>query len=371
MIPVAANLIGREPDFKHENPEKTGVLLVNLGTPEHPSPSSLRRYLKEFLSDPRVVEIPSLVWWPILNFIILTIRPKKSAEKYASVWTSEGSPLRVHSEKLLERLKQNLKIQNINVEIALAMRYGNPNIADSIDELRKKNVNKLLILPLYPQYSASTTATVFDKVFEKLIKLRNPPAIRTVKSFHDDESYISSISKQIMQFWEKTPKPDMLLFSFHGIPVRSLYKGDPYHCHCLKTARLVAENIGLRDCDWKVSFQSRFGKAEWLKPYTTQIIQNLPKKGVRSLHVICPGFVSDCLETLEEIAMDAKEDFIDAGGSKFMYIPCVNESSLGVEMMTDILIKGLEGWPTEPWTQEILDMKKTQKELALKKGATN
>ena len=371
MIPVAANLIAREPDFSHENPEKTGVLLVNLGTPEQPSAPSLRKYLKEFLSDPRVVEIPTAVWWPILNFIILTIRPKKSAEKYASIWTHEGSPLRVHSENLLANLKQNLENQNINIEISLAMRYGNPSIADSIDSLRKKNVNKLLILPLYPQYSASTSATVFDKVFEKLIKLRNPPAIRTVKSFHDDESYITGISNQILQFWEKTPKPDLLLFSFHGIPVRSLYKGDPYHCHCLKTARLIAENIGLHDNEWKVSFQSRFGKAEWLKPYTTQIIQNLPKKGIRNLHVICPGFVSDCLETLEEIAMEAKEDFIDAGGSKFSYIPCVNESLLGVKIMTNILIKELKGWPIEPWTKEILDMKKNQKELALKKGAVN
>jgi ferrochelatase len=371
LIPVSANLIAREPEFSHDNPEKTGVLMVNLGTPEEPSASALRKYLKEFLSDPRVVEIPSLVWWPILNFIILTIRPKKSAEKYASVWTNEGSPLRVNSEKLLTKVKENLKNHDINVEVSLAMRYGQPSISDCIDDLRKKNVNRLLILPLYPQFSASTTATVFDKVFEKLIRLRNPPALRTVKSFHDDESYIAGMANQVLKFWEKTPKPDLLLFSFHGIPVRSLYKGDPYHCHCLKTARLIAEKIGLNEEDWKVSFQSRFGKAEWLKPYTTKVIQSLPKNGVRSLHVICPGFVSDCLETLEEISMEARDDFLEAGGTEFKYIPCLNDTSLGVDLMTKILIKELNGWPTEGWTQEILDLKKTQKELAVKKGATN
>ena len=371
MIPVSANLIGREPDFYHDVPEKTGVLLVNLGTPDEPSAFALRKYLKEFLSDPRVVEIPSIVWWPILNFIILTIRPKKSAEKYASVWTNEGSPLRVHSEKQLDKVKRNLLERGIDVEILLAMRYGKTSISDSIDILRKKNVNKILVLPLYPQFSASTTATVFDKVFEKLIKLRNPPAVRTIKSFHDDQNYVDSISKQVLDFWKSTAKPDLLLFSFHGTPVRSLYKGDPYHCHCLKTARLIAEKIGLRDEEWKVSFQSRFGKAEWLKPYTTQVIKNLPRNGIRSLHVICPGFVSDCLETLEEIAMEAKDDFLSVGGVEFKYIPCLNDSALGINMLSEIVIKGLTGWPSEPHAQEILDLKEKQKTLALKKGATN
>jgi ferrochelatase len=368
---VSANLIGREPDFYHDIPEKTGVLMVNLGTPEEPSASALRKYLKEFLSDPRVVEIPSIVWWPILNFIILTIRPKKSAEKYASVWTDEGSPLRIYSEKQLVKVKETLTNRGVEVEILLAMRYGKPSISDSIDQLRKKNVNKILVLPLYPQFSASTTATVFDKVFEKLIKMRNPPAVRTVKSFHDDQNYVNSLASQVLRFWKKTSKPDLLLFSFHGIPVRSLYKGDPYHCQCLKTSRLIAEKIGLNNEEWKVSFQSRFGKAEWLKPYTTQVIKNLPKNGVKSLHVLCPGFVSDCLETLEEIAMEAKEDFLDAGGIEFKYIPCLNDSSFGIDMLTEIVIKELKGWPSEPYSQEMLDLKKTQKTLALKKGATN
>ena len=371
MIPVSPNQIGREPDFYHDVPEKTGVLVVNLGTPEEPSPSALRKYLKEFLSDPRVVEIPPILWWPILNFIILTIRPKKSAEKYASVWTNEGSPLRVYSEKQVEKLKENLNNLGVNVEVSLAMRYGKPSISESIDNLRKKNVNKLLILPLYPQFSASTTATVFDKVFEKLIKMRNPPAIRTVKSFHDDDSYITAMGNQILNFWKNTPTPDLLLFSFHGVPARSLYKGDPYHCHCLKTARLIAEKIGLKDEEWKVSFQSRFGKAEWLKPYTTQVIKSLPKNGIRSLHVVCPGFVSDCLETLEEIKMEAKEDFFGAGGKDFKYISCLNDGPFGINMLTEILVKELIGWPSKPHSQETLDQKKIQKELALKKGATN
>ncbi len=371
MIPVSPSMITEEPKFTHGSIEKTGVLIVNLGTPEEPSPYSLRKYLKEFLSDPRVVEIPPLVWWPILNFIILTFRPKKSAEKYASVWTAEGSPLRVYSQKQLEKISQKLKEKKIYVEIALAMRYGLPSIGNAIDELKEKNVTRLLVLPLYPQFSASTTATVFDKVFEKLIKMRNPPAVRTVKSFHDYENYISGVSKQIESFWEKNPKPDLLLFSFHGVPIRSLYKGDPYHCHCLKTARLIANYLGLKEGEWKVSFQSRFGKAEWLKPYTTQVIQNLPKIGVKRLHVVCPGFISDCLETLEEIAMEAKDDFLDCGGFEFKYIPCLNDGEFGIDMLSSILCKELEGWPTSMESHNLIEEKKIQAQLARDKGATN
>ncbi|OUW02097.1 MAG: ferrochelatase [Betaproteobacteria bacterium TMED156] len=363
-------MIEIEPNFIHGSHEKTGILLVNLGTPDEPSAISLRKYLKEFLSDPRVVEIPSVVWWPILNFIILTFRPKKSAEKYASVWTKDGSPLRVHSERQLAKVRENLIERGMSVEVSLAMRYGNPSIAASIDELRKKNVTKLLVLPLYPQFSASTTATVFDKVYEKFIKMRNPPALRTVKSFHDSDFYVLALADQVFNFWKSNPRPDLLLFSFHGVPVRSLYKGDPYHCHCHKTARLVAEKIGLKDGEWKVAFQSRFGKAEWLKPYTTQVIQNLPNKGVKNLHVICPGFVSDCLETLEEIAMEAKEDFLDAGGAEFKYIPCLNDGPYGIEFLSKLIVKELDGWPTVKLNEKVLEEKKIQKELALKKGAT-
>ena len=350
-------------NYEHGTPEKIGVLLVNLGTPEAPTPTALRPYLKEFLSDPRVVEIPRLIWWPILNFIILNIRPKKSAEKYASVWTKDGSPLMVNSIGQLEGLKRLLMEANKKIVVELAMRYGNPSIDSAILRMMDQDVQKLFILPLYPQYSGSTTATVFDKVFESIAKLRNPPSLRLRKSFHDHPMYIASIASDIEKYWSRNGKPDQLLFSFHGVPLRSLQDGDPYHCQCHKTARLVAEKLSLEDSDWTISFQSRFGKAEWLKPYTTSTIVKLAQeRNIKKLHVICPGFISDCLETLEEINMEAREDFLEAGGSDFKYIPCLNFSENAIKLIHSLVLDDIEGWGNNDLGHE-----KKERELLLQR----
>jgi ferrochelatase len=372
MIPVASGSLIPEPPYQHGSVEKIGVLVVNLGTPEHPTANALKIYLKEFLSDPRVVEIPRLLWWPILNLIILNFRPKRSAEKYASIWLKNGSPLRVNSERQVQKVKEEFTSKGININILLAMRYGKPSIEESIQKLKKQNINKLLLLPLYPQFSASTSATVFDKVFEQLIKMRNPPAIRTVKCFHDNEYYISNISKSIKNYWSLNGKPEVLVFSFHGIPLRSLMKGDPYHCQCHKTARLIAEELNLKDSEWQISFQSRFGKAEWLKPYTSEIIVNMAKKGIKSINVVCPGFISDCLETLEEIEMELKEEFLNAGGSNFNYIPCLNDTELGVSMLCKLIEKETLGWRKEDRNDKLLtQLAKNQRKRALDLGAEN
>ena len=345
MSILGATKFFSNPNYKHGSADKVGVLLVNLGTPEAPTADALRPYLKEFLSDPRVVEIPRLIWWPILNLIILNVRPKKSAEKYLSVWTEQGSPLMVNSLGQLAGLKRKLKGRNEKIVVELAMRYGKPSINSAILKMMEQDVDKLLILPLYPQYSGSTTATVFDKVFESISKLRNPPSIRLRKSFHDHPDYIVAVANDIEKFWLKNGKPEHLLFSFHGVPVRSLQDGDPYHCQCHKTARMVSEKLALKESQWTISFQSRFGKAEWLKPYTTSTIVNLAEeKNIRKLHVICPGFISDCLETLEEINMEAREDFLNAGGSSFKYIPCLNFSENSINLLHMLVKDEIEGW---------------------------
>ncbi len=372
MIPVSSGLLFPEPPYQHGTVEKTGVLFVNLGTPTSPTAESLKIYLKEFLSDPRVVEIPKLLWWPILNLIILNFRPKRSAEKYASIWSKNGSPLRFFSEKQVEKVEKEFLKKGINIKVMLAMRYGNPSIEETVKEFKKLTVNKILILPLYPQFSASTTATVFDKVFEQLIKMRNPPAIRTVKSFHDKSYYVSSIAESIKNFWKTNSKPQVLVFSFHGIPKRSLLKGDPYHCQCHKTARLIADELNLDDREWQICFQSRFGKAEWLKPYTSETIIEMAKEGITDINVVCPGFISDCLETLEEIAIELREDFLSAGGINFRYIPCLNDSNLGISMLTNLIEEETSGWNS---TNESFELTKknveNQRKRALELGADN
>ncbi len=369
MISLSSTSLVPEPPYQHGTTEKVGVLLVNLGTPEAPTSAALKKYLREFLSDPRVVEIPRLLWWPILNLVILNVRPKRSAEKYASIWTKNGSPLKVNSENQRIKVSESLSENGLNVVVSLAMRYGDPSIKDQISMLKKEGVSKLLILPLYPQFSASTTATVFDKVFEQLIKMRNPPAIRLVKSFHDSKFYISSVAESIRRYWQHNKKSNFLLFSFHGVPVRSLMEGDPYHCQCQKSARLIAEELQLNNSNWAISFQSRFGAAEWLKPYTTETIKMLAEKGITTLDIVCPGFTSDCLETLEEIAMEAKEDFINAGGKNFGYIPCLNDGDLGIRMLKNIIVSELGVWGTESSNVEQEACAKKQRERALQLGA--
>lgn len=335
----------QEPDFTHGTALRTGLLLINLGTPDAPTAVALRTYLKEFLSDPRVVEIPRLVWWPILNGIILNVRPKKSATKYASVWMEEGSPLRVYTERQSVLIQAELSRRGLDVDVDFAMRYGNPSIGSVIEKMRAKGLRRLLVLPLYPQYSSSTTATAFDVVFEEFSAMRNQPDLRLVRSFHDYGPYIDALAQQVRAHWATHGRGDLLLFSFHGVPKRSLLKGDPYHCECHKMGRLIAENLGLAPHEWRLSFQSRFGKAEWLKPYTSEILHALPAEGVKTLDVMCPGFPADCLETLEEIAMEGKEEFLTAGGSHYRYIACLNDAPVAISALADLAQTHMSGWP--------------------------
>lgn len=370
-LPLPAGQIAEEPPYRHGSRSRVGVLLVNLGTPDAPTAPALRRYLKEFLSDPRVVEIPKLIWWPILNLIILTVRPAKSAAKYASVWMPEGSPLRVYSEAQKKRLQQLLGQNACDIEVELAMRYGQPSIQAGIDALKARGVTRMLVLPLYPQFSASTTATVFDKVYESLARLRNPPALRLVRSFCDFPAYIEAWANQIRTYWQQHGRGDLLLFSFHGVPKRSLLKGDPYHCECHKTGRLIAEALGLAPHEWKLAFQSRFGRAEWLKPYTAESLEALPAQGVKRLDIACPGFISDCLETLEEIAMEGKEDFLEAGGDSYHYIPCLNDSPAAIGMLKDLVDQETAGWPTGRDTPHADAERQRARERALALGAAD
>jgi ferrochelatase len=343
-----------EPGFTHGTPERTGILLVNLGTPDAPTAQAVRPYLKEFLSDPRVVEIPKPIWWLILNGIILNVRPKKSAAKYASVWLPEGSPLRVYTEKqatLLEGyLSERTKAPFV---VDYAMSYGNPSIASVMQKLKAQNCTRILVVPLYPQYAASSTATVFDRAFAAVQTMRNTPAIRTIKHFHDDAGYIKALAANVNEYWMKNGRPEKLVMSFHGVPQYTLEKGDPYHCECLKTGRLLAEELGLSKEQYVVSFQSRFGKAEWVKPYTTATLLELGKQKTKRVDVVCPGFVADCLETLEEIAMEGKEDFQHAGGGEYHYIPCLNDRSDWMRAFTDLVMQNLQGWLIEPNTGEL------------------
>lgn len=337
----------KEPDYTHGTIAKTAVVLVNLGTPDAPTPAAVRRYLKQFLSDSRVVEIPKAVWWFILNGIILPIRSKKSAEKYASIWTNDGSPLRRYTEKQALLLHGYLGERGHDVKVVYAMRYGNPSIADVLEGLKQEGYDRILVLPAYPQYSGTTTASIYDAVFAHYRATRNLPELRMIKHYHDDPGYIQALKKLVWAHWEKYGRPDKLVMSFHGVPKRTLLMGDPYHCECHKTARLLANALGLTPEQYLVTFQSRFGKAEWLQPYTAPTLQKLAREGVGRVDVMCPGFTSDCLETLEEIAMEAKHDFLTAGGKEFHYIPCLNDSSSWINGLASIAIANLGGWPTQ------------------------
>ncbi|HYP68055.1 MAG TPA: ferrochelatase [Thiobacillaceae bacterium] len=350
-----------EPEFTHGSLARTGILLVNLGTPEAPTPAALRAYLKEFLFDPRVVEIPKPLWWLILNGIVLNVRPKKSAKKYASIWTAEGSPLKVHTEKQLkllkgwlgERIKSPLKLE-------YAMRYGEPSIADGLDRLKSTGCDRILILPLYPQYAASSTGTAIDAVAQHLARVRNQPALRTVKHFHDYPAYINALAANIRDYWQREGRPDVLVMSFHGLPRYTLDKGDPYHCECQKTGRLLVERLGLDKAQYRLTFQSRFGKAEWLQPYTDKTLAELGKAGIQRVDVVCPGFVADCLETLEEIAMEGRDSFLNAGGKSFHYIPALNESPAWIDALGKIALENLTGWVSETWDQDAVERQLTE-----------
>lgn len=304
----------------------TAVLLINLGTPAAPTPAALRRYLKQFLSDPRVVELPRLLWWPVLNLIVLNTRPKRSAEKYAKVWTPEGSPLKVHTERQAKLLRGYLgQAGHGRVVIDWAMRYGEPSVASVLERLKAAGCARILVMPLYPQYSVSTTASALDAVQAWL--RRNPQAagIDVIESFHADAGYIAALAAGIRAHWMDYGRPDRLVMSFHGLPRASIARGDPYYGQCLESSRLLAAELGLAEQDYVVTFQSRFGPAEWLQPYTQPTLESLARAGLRRVDVVCPGFVSDCLETLEEIAIECRAAFLAAGGAEFRYIPCLNE----------------------------------------------
>lgn len=339
-----------EPEFHHRAPERTGVLLINLGTPESATPSSVRRYLKEFLSDRRVVELPRLLWWPILHGIVLTVRPKKSAEKYAAIWTPEGSPLKLHTERQTRLLRDLLDERGGDVEVAYAMRYGTPSIGETLDRMHAEGCKRILLLPLYPQYSSSTTATAFDAAFAWASGLRNQPELRTVRSFPDDDGYIAALADSVRRHWAENGQPGpsyRLVMSFHGVPRVSLERGDPYHCECLKTGRLLAEALGLSADRYRISFQSRFGRAEWLTPYTAATLAELGREKIERVDVVCPGFPADCLETLEEIALEGKATFLNAGGREYRFIPGLNESERWIQALADLATRHLAGWPTE------------------------
>lgn len=336
-----------EPTIPHGQPARTAIVYCNLGTPDEPSAPALRRYLAEFLADRRVVEIPRLVWWPILHGIILRTRPRKSAAKYASIWLPEGSPLKVWTERQATLLRGYLGERGHQVTVRCAMRYGNPSIASVLDELKAQGVTRVLVLPAYPQYSGTTTASVIDAVTAWSEAVRSLPELRFVNRYHDDPGYIKALARTIRAHWAAHGQGDHLVMSFHGVPERTLHLGDPYHCECRKTARLLAEQLGLAPERFTVTFQSRFGKAKWLEPYTEPTLVAMAKKGLKNVDVVCPGFTSDCLETLEEINMEVREAFLHAGGQAFHYIPCVNDSPEWIRALADLAERHLQGWPTK------------------------
>jgi len=360
----------QEPPHRHGTAATTAVVLVNLGTPDAPDAPSLKRYLRQFLSDPRVVEIPKPIWWLILNGIILNTRPKKSAAKYASVWLPEGSPLRVHTERQAKLLAGYIGERGHQLSVAWAMRYGSPSIPEVLTRLKAGGATRILLVPMYPQYSASTTATVIDEASTWLTKIRNQPELRFIRNFHDDAGYLGALEQSVRKHWQASGPlgaNDRLIISFHGLPRRSLDLGDPYYCECQKTGRLLAERLNLKPEQYKVCFQSRFGKAEWLQPYTAPTLKTLGKEGVHRVDIICPGFTADCLETLEEIALEGRSDFLAAGGKEYHYIPALNENNDWLHALTRLVEQHLGGWPT---TSKI-DAQAQEKtaSLAIKQGA--
>jgi ferrochelatase len=337
----------KEPPFIHGSINHSAVVLVNLGTPDAPTSSAVRRYLRQFLSDPRVVEIPRLVWWCILNMIILPFRSSQSAKKYATIWRGDGSPLKVHTQQQAMLLRAALGERGHDaITVAMAMNYGSPSLPEVLSRLKADGCDRVLILPAYPQYSGATTGSVYDAVFKHYAKVRNVPELRFVKHYHDHDAYIDALRDSVLAHWESNGQPEKLVISFHGVPKRTLMQGDPYHCECLKTARLLANKLRLAPERYIVTFQSRFGKAEWLQPYTEPTLVKLAREGVKHVDLLCPGFTSDCLETLEEISIEAKHAFEEAGGTQFNYIPCLNESPAWIAGLAEIAEQHIIGWPT-------------------------
>jgi ferrochelatase len=325
---------------------RTGILYCNLGTPEEPTAAAVRPYLREFLSDTRVVEIPRAAWLPLLYGVILPLRAPKSAAKYASIWTPEGSPLKVWTEKQAKLLQGWLGERGHRVVVRHAMRYGKPSIASQLDALVAANVERILVLPAYPQYSGTSTASVIDAVCAWAAKVRALPELRFVNGYHGDDGYIEALVRRIERFWQANGRADHFVMSFHGVPERVVKLGDPYRDQCMETARRVAGRLGLDAGQCTVSFQSRFGRAKWLEPSTEATLRSLGRKGRQRVDVACPGFTADCLETLEEIAIEGRRTFLTAGGKELRYIPCLNDEPKWIAALGGIAERHLAGWPT-------------------------
>jgi ferrochelatase len=343
------------PAFAHDRPDLMGILLVNLGTPDSPDPTAVRRFLAQFLSDPRVVEAPRWLWWLVLHGAILRFRPRRSSHAYRQIWTDNGSPLLLHSQAITAKLKERLDPKSGAI-VELGMTYGNPSIPVALRSMHERGVRRLLILPLYPQYSATTTASVFDSVTKELQSWRWIPELRFVAHYSDQPEYLLAVAATIADH-RRTNADSHLVFSFHGIPKRYLLAGDPYHCQCLKTARQVSQLAGLRADQWTVSFQSQVGREEWLRPYTDELLARFPREGKRRVTVICPGFATDCLETLEEIAIRNRETFIENGGEFYDYIPALNASDAQIQLLTSVINHHTQGWFKKNEDHELAETK--------------
>lgn len=350
--------------FSHDQAPTIGVLITNLGTPAAPEKAALRPYLKQFLSDPRVVEVPRVLWWLILNGIILNIRPAKSAAAYRTVWTDKGSPLLFHTRDQATALQENLSAQlGEPVLVDFAMRYGQPSVDSAVQSMLDRGVRKLLVLPLYPQYSGPTGGSTFDAIAADFSRRRWLPDFRFVAQYHDYPAYIDAMANKIRQHWQAHGRADKLIFSYHGTPRSYLDRGDPYHCQCQKTSRLVAAALNLTEEEHQTCFQSRFGREEWLKPYTDETLKSLPTQGVKSVQVVCPGFSADCLETIEEIGEENRDYFLEAGGESFQYIPCLNADPGHIEALAGLVKDNIQGWSVAD-----ADPEKTA-QLAIEAGA--
>lgn len=343
-----------DPPFTHGQASRTGVLVANLGTPDAPTPAAVRRYLAEFLADPRVVELPRMLWWPLLHGVILRVRPRRSAHAYQQIWTEAGSPLLTGTRALAAALQQTLaELLPEPPVVAVGMNYGNPSIPAALAELRARQVRRLLVLPLYPQYSATTTASSFDRVSAELRRWRWLPELRFINDYHAEPGYIAALAESLTERFAATGTPEHLLFSFHGLPRSYFDAGDPYYCQCQATARLVAERLTLPATGWSVAFQSRVGRQRWLEPYTERRLAELAAQG-RRIAVVCPGFAVDCLETLEEIAMRGRGAFLAAGGAAFDYVPALNERPAHANSLAALVARHCRGWPgAEPGTSAV------------------
>jgi ferrochelatase len=333
-----------EPPLKPGLPGRTAILLINLGTPEAPTAAALRPYLREFLSDRRVVEIPRPIWWLILNLFILPFRPAKSAEKYASIWQEGGSPLKVYTERLSRLLGEALADAADPPLVEYAMSYGQPSVEAVVMRMKAQGCTRLLAVPLYPQYAASSTGSALDAVYRSLLKARNMPELRALRDYHNHPAYIAALKESVDAYWSEHGRPDVLLMSFHGTPKANFDQGDPYRLECERTGRLLAEALGLDEKQYRITFQSRFGKAEWLQPYTDKTLEELGRQKLKRLDVVCPGFAADCLETLEEIAMEGKATFLTAGGGEFRYIPALNDRAGWVAALAGIVGEHTANW---------------------------